>query len=189
MDVVGEVQDRLDVDPGVGVGAPLTDLLGGDRAAGLVEPGESAGAEDGGVLEVDVQHHLPRRAGEGLVRSAVRSRVVLVSGEVFGRDRAAYVEESVEPSSSCRWASAVSAASRSIASARSSRHPLHGPGGAGLGEGQVEVAGLGGRWRSASVLFGVEPGPGLLDQPTQLRRPDVVRERRHRGVHEPGRFR
>ena len=76
-----------------GLGAPLPDLLGGDRAAGLLEPGQAAGAEDGGVLEVDVQHHLtlatwlrlrPARLGqvEGL----------LVAGEVAGRDGAAYVE-------------------------------------------------------------------------------------------------
>ena len=43
-----------------GLAHQLADLLGGDRAAGLLEPGEPAGAEDGGVLEVDVQHHLRR---------------------------------------------------------------------------------------------------------------------------------
>ena len=58
MEVLGQIEDRLDGDLRVGVGAPLADLGGGDRAAGFLEPGEPAGAEDGGVLEVDVQHHL-----------------------------------------------------------------------------------------------------------------------------------
>ena len=59
MEVLGEIQDRLDGDLGVGVAAPVADLRGGDRASGLVESGQAAGAEDGGFLEVDVQHHLP----------------------------------------------------------------------------------------------------------------------------------
>ena len=37
--------------------------------------------------------------------------------------------------------------------------------------------------------LGVEPGRGLLDQPAQLRRADLVRERRDLGVHEPRRVR
>ena len=62
MEVFGEVEDRLDGDLGVGGGAPLPDLLGGDRAAGLLEPGEAAGAEDGGVFEVDVTGRSPSTA-------------------------------------------------------------------------------------------------------------------------------
>ena len=37
--------------------------------------------------------------------------------------------------------------------------------------------------------LGVEPGLGLLDQPAQLRGPDLVRERRDLGVHERRRLR
>ena len=58
VDVLGQVEDGLDGDLGVGLGAPLPDLRGGDRAAGLLEPRDPAGAEDGGLFEVDVQHHL-----------------------------------------------------------------------------------------------------------------------------------
>ena len=68
MEVLGQVEDRLDGDLRVGVGAPLADLGGGDRATGLLEPGEPAGAEDGGVLEVDVQHHLATAAVTSRVR-------------------------------------------------------------------------------------------------------------------------
>ena len=58
MQVLGQIEDRLHGDLRAGVGAPLADLGGGDRATGLLEPREPAGTEDGGVLEVDVQHHL-----------------------------------------------------------------------------------------------------------------------------------
>ena len=79
---------------GVGLGARLADLLGGDRAAGLLEPGDAAGAEDGGVFEVDVQHDLapaPSRAGCG-GRPSGRSRACLAAGEVAGREGAADVQ-------------------------------------------------------------------------------------------------
>ena len=62
MDVLGEVQDGLHGDLGVWGGAPLPDLRGGDRAAGLLEPRDPAGAEDRGLFEVDVQHDLTRAA-------------------------------------------------------------------------------------------------------------------------------
>ena len=51
VEMLGKVEDRLDRDLGVGVAAPDPDLFGGDRAGGLVDAGESARAEDGGMLE------------------------------------------------------------------------------------------------------------------------------------------
>ena len=58
-----------------------------------------------------------------------------------------------------------------------------------VGEPDVEVAGLGGGPAFGLGGLGVEPGRGLLDQPTQLRGPDRVRERRDLGVHERRRLR
>ncbi len=52
MQVLGQVQDRLDGDLGFRVGAPLADLGGGDRAGCLVESGEAAGAEAVGAVRV-----------------------------------------------------------------------------------------------------------------------------------------
>jgi hypothetical protein len=73
MKVVTEVDDRLHGDLGIGSCAPLPDLLDGDRATGLLDAGQAAGAEDCGVLEVDVQHHLALLAGP-------RTRVAVVGG-------------------------------------------------------------------------------------------------------------
>ena len=60
---------------------------------GLLEPGQPAGAEHGGVLEVDVQHHLALAvAGSAGWVGSARSRVCWCAGEVAGGDGAAYVE-------------------------------------------------------------------------------------------------
>ena len=58
VDVLGEVEHGLDGHAGVGVAAPVADLRRGDGAAGLREPREAPGAEDGVVGEVDVEDHL-----------------------------------------------------------------------------------------------------------------------------------
>ena len=62
LEVLGQVDDRLDGELGVGVAAPVPDLGGGHRPRSLLEPGQAAGAQDGGVVEVDVQHHLTATA-------------------------------------------------------------------------------------------------------------------------------
>ena len=82
-----------------GLAHQLPDLLGGDRSRGLLDPGESAGASpdalDGGVLEVDVQHHLtlPAWPVQGrLHRPRLQVEGELVAGQVAGRDGAAHVQ-------------------------------------------------------------------------------------------------
>jgi hypothetical protein len=93
VEMLGKVEDRLDRDLGVGVAAPDPHLFGGDRAGGLVDAGESARSEDGGILEVDVQHHLTPLTPTGLVvGGGAEVEGLLVAGEVAGRDRAAHVE-------------------------------------------------------------------------------------------------
>ena len=52
------------------------------------------------------------------------------------------------------------------------------------GQGDVEVPGLGRREAFGLEGFGVEPGLGLLDQPVQLGRTDLVGHVRDVGVHE-----
>src|SRR3954469_17557786 len=70
-DVLVEVDDGLDGDVGVGVGAPVLDLLGGDAAVVVSQPGQlravalSAGAGDGGFGEVHVEDDLARIGGDG----------------------------------------------------------------------------------------------------------------------------
>ena len=60
---------------------------------GLLEPGQPTGAEDGGVLEVDVQHHLAPASRAAAGRSASGEvEGLLAAGEVADGDRAAYVE-------------------------------------------------------------------------------------------------
>ena len=68
------------------------DLFGGDRAAGLLEPGQPTGAEDGGVFEVDVQHHLSAAWSVRLGGWVCQVEGVLVAGQVAGGDGAADVE-------------------------------------------------------------------------------------------------
>ena len=53
-----------------------------------------------------------------------------------------------------------------------------------VGEPDVEVAPVGGGQALGLGLLGVEPGLGLLDQPCQLRGPDLVRHRRDMVVDE-----
>ena len=60
-------------------------------------------------------------------------------------------------------------------------HPARDP---DVGEPDVEVPGLGGGEPVGLGLVGVEPGLGLVDQPVQLGRADLVRHRRDMGVHE-----
>ena len=98
--------------------------------------------------------------------------------------------DSVEPRRSCWWASAATAASRSRASARSRLPSTRTrPVDAHIAQGDVEVPRLGGGEAVGLGLLGVEPGLGLLDQPAQLGRADRARQRRDRGVHQPGRVR
>ena len=100
-----EVDDRLDDDLGVGVGAPGADLVGGDGAAVVLDPRQLQAVQpcagDGGLGEVHVEHHLPRlgRGAVGLAgrcarvaSSAVEVEGELAAGEVAGGDGAAYVE-------------------------------------------------------------------------------------------------
>ena len=67
VDVLVEVDHRLHGDLGVGVAAPLPDLLGVHRTPGVLDPAELAHQRrargDGGVGEVHVHHHLTRLAG------------------------------------------------------------------------------------------------------------------------------
>ena len=62
-------------------------------------------------------------------------------------------------------------------------------GDADVGQGDVEVPGLGRGEAFGLGRLGVEPGFGLLDQPAQLGGADLVRERRDHGVHERRRLR
>ena len=143
------------------------------------------------MFEVDVQHHLALAARVG---SAGRHVGEVEGGWLRARLPAAMERrtsrESVEPARSCWWASAATAASRSRASARSRSpstrtRPVTPTSARSMSKCPASAAAS----RSASVWLGVEPGLGLLDQPAQLRQPDLVRERRDVGVHERRRFR
>ena len=71
----------------------IADLLGGHRPRCLLHPGQPARAEDRGVFEVDVQHHLTLAArGAGCRFSVSEVEGGLVAGQVADRDRAAYVQ-------------------------------------------------------------------------------------------------
>ncbi len=90
--VLGQVQNGLDGDLGVGLGAPLPDLLRGDRAAGLLQPGDPAGAEDGGLFEVHVQHHLTLAACAALRVAVGELESSLAARDDADREGTAYVE-------------------------------------------------------------------------------------------------
>jgi len=96
LDVLGEVDHRLDGDVGVGAGAPGADLLGGEALAGVLQPRQverSAASGDRGLGEVDVEHDLARPAASRDPWLEVECQ--LAAGEVAGGDRAAYVERLV----------------------------------------------------------------------------------------------
>ena len=96
MEVLGEIQDWLDGDLGVGLGAPFPDLCGGHRAGGLLEAGEAAGTHQRGLGEVHVQDDrtLAACAARHSAESSGRRRGpgLLVAGQVAGGDRAAHVQ-------------------------------------------------------------------------------------------------
>ena len=76
-----------------GLAHHVADLCGGDRAAGLLEPGDPAGAEDGGLFEVDVQHHLTLAARARVAASpSGRSRVAWPRARLPTAMRAADVQ-------------------------------------------------------------------------------------------------
>jgi hypothetical protein len=194
VDVVGEIQHRLHRDVGVRVAAPLADLFGSDRTADLLEPGEPAGAKEGGVFEVDVQHHLALvPTGPALGRLSgcvcqVKSR--LVAGEVAHGDGAADVEGlgrtqqkllvcvrgdrglQVQGVGQVDIAVDLDPARQARVAERDVEVPVPGRG---------EAFGFSG--------FGVEPGLGFLDEPAQLGGSDLVRERGDPRVDERGRLR
>ena len=169
-----------------GLAAPVPDLLGGDRAGGLLDPSEPAGAEDGGLFEVDVQHHLTlarARCGSagrlGEVEGGwLRARLPAAMERRTSRD-------SVEPSRSCGWASS---ADGGVEVDRVGQVQLaldqHGAGGADLVQVHVQVPRSRGRGPVGFGPLGVEPGDRLLDQPVQLRGADLVRHVRDVGIHE-----
>ena len=188
MEVLGEVEHRLNGDLGVGGGAPLADLLGGHRAGCLLEPGHAPGSHECGLGEVDVQHHLTLAATH---RPTVRLGQVegaLVAGQVPDRLGATYVAGS-------RWSREAL-----LVGVRGDRGlQVQGvgevdvavdpdpAGDADVGQGDVEVPRLGGGEAVGLGGLGVEPGLGFLDQPA-LGGADLVRDRRDRGVDERRRF-
>ena len=191
MEVLGQVEHRLHGDPGVGVGAPLADLFGGDRAAGLLDPGEAAGAEDGGVLEVDVQHHLTLAARLRLAVVVVRGRGSAGCGPGC-RPPSRGVRRGSRSSraAAAACASAATAASRSRASARSTSPSTR------TRPSTPTLSSSMSKWPASAAaslcgfgLLGVEPGDGLVDQPGQLRRADLVGHRGDVQVHERRRLR
>jgi hypothetical protein len=172
-----------------GLGAPVPDLGGGDRPRCFLEPGESAGAEDGGVFEVDVQHHLALRA-RSLVLAGDQVESQLCAGEVAGRDGAAYVQGLGRPEEELLVGVV---GQRGVEVDRVGQVQLaldvHGAGGADLGQVHVGVPAVRGRPSLGLGLLGVEPGFGLIDEPLELGGADLVRHRRDVGVHERRRFR
>ena len=183
--VLGEVEDRLDGDLRAGLGAPLADLGGGDRATGLLEPGESAGAEDGGVLEVDVQHHLALAAWARLRMFPGELEGLLGAGQIADSEGAADVEAlggtQEQLVVGVRGDRGLQVQGIGQIDVAVDVDPARDP---GVADPDVEVPGPGSREPVGLGLVGVEPGPGLVDQPVQLGRADPVRHRRNMGVHE-----
>ena len=66
VDVLRQVDHRLNAHLGVGVAAPQPHLLGRDRAVDLFDPGKTAGPGHGVVADVDVQDDLALRLAAGL---------------------------------------------------------------------------------------------------------------------------
>ena len=189
MEVLGQVDDRLHRDLGVRLGAPGADLFGGDRAAGFLEPGHAANAEDGRVFEVDVQHHLPLAAPEWLlVGSSVRSRVGWMRARLPTAMARRTSRESVEPRRSCWWASEATAASRSSASARSrSPSTLTRPVTPTSARAMSKCPACAAARRSASVASGSNRAlASSINRPSSE---PILSTRVDVGVHEPGRLR
>ncbi len=193
MKVFGQIQHRLHGDLAVGLAAPRADLFGGDRAPGFVEAGEAAGAQDGGVFEVDVQHHLTLAAGcgcglgcrprPGRAGRWARARLPAAMERRTSRD-------SVEPSRSWWWASAAIAASRSRASARSTSpsmrtRPLTPTSASAMSKCPASAAAR----RSASVASGSNRALASSISRPSCAGPMLVRERGDLGVHERRRLR
>jgi hypothetical protein len=172
----------------VGVGAPGADLFGGDRALGLLDPGEAAGTHQGGFGEVDVQHHLTLLAARLLVLAGGQVEGGLVAGQVAGGDGAAHVQrlgraqEQLSVGVGGEGAVEVDRVGQVEVAL-----DVHGPGGGDLAQVDIEAAPLGRSLAFGLECLGVEPGLGLLDQPFQLGGTDLVRHRRDMGVHERGR--
>ncbi|WP_460807766.1 hypothetical protein [Nocardioides salsibiostraticola] len=101
-----DIEDGSDDDLGVGLAAPLPNLLDGDRGPGVRAPGDVVLPTDRGVGQVDVEYDGAGRWFRGSLRShlnrrshflAVQLERPLSPSDLAGRDRAAYVEGLLAP--------------------------------------------------------------------------------------------
>ena len=141
-------------------------------------------AADCGFLEVDVQHHLtPATARSSVLLGQIER--LLVAGDVADRAGAAYVEgvggtqqELLVGVRGDRCLQVQGVGEVDVAIDPDPASDVN------VGQGNVEVPGLGGREALGLGGLGIEAGFGLLDQPVELGGADLVRERRDLGVHE-----
>ena len=187
--VVIQVDDRLDDDLGVGVAAPVPDLLDGDRGSGCSRTAPARRPHHGSR---------PRRDGHGARPAAASARVrgalvvgaVEVEGQLPSGDRpeglgAAYVQRLGRPECLQRLGTLGNSGVEVEGISHIEGAPDLGvPVETGAGLPDVERPTVRGGLAAPLGLLGHELGDRGLDQPVELTDAEPVRKRRDPGVHE-----
>ncbi len=193
-DMVVQVDHRLHDHGGVGGPAPGPDLLDGDQRPGVLQPAQTAQiteatVHEGGVGEVDVEHHPPRLTPRLLRRGRVgvggEVEGLLGAGEVPHRGRPADVQRVGGPEGLevLRAGTDGGIEVEGVGDVELTPHRRR-PAQGGVGGVDVEAPPVRGRPAAVLGLLGHEPRDGLLDEPVEDVGPDLVRHGRDVGIDE-----